>query len=90
MARADSYPALTGAQVNDADLINVWDVSANALKTITHDEYKVSLRGTFLLVVTHGATASTARPAGAAAVMWIGSVEPSNAEDHDFWFDTSS
>jgi hypothetical protein len=36
-------------------------------------------------VVTHGTTANTARPAGAAAVYWIGTVEPTNAANNDLW-----
>jgi hypothetical protein len=42
-----------------------------------------------LVVVNHGATAGTARPAGAAVVYWIGSVVPTNAIDEDLFFDTS-
>lgn len=41
-------------------------------------------------VVNHGATASTTRPSGATAVYWIGSVEPTNAQDHDLWHDTGA
>ena len=36
-------------------------------------------------VVNHGSAAGTARPAGAAAVYWIGTVEPTNALDNDLW-----
>jgi hypothetical protein len=36
-------------------------------------------------VVNHGSTAGTARPAGAPAVYWIGTVEPTNALDGDLW-----
>jgi len=36
-------------------------------------------------VVTHGTNSSAARPAGAAAVYWIGTVEPTNAVDNDLW-----
>lgn len=43
-----------------------------------------------MVVVAHGATAGTTRPAGADAVYWVGSVEPTNAEDHDLWYDTSA
>jgi hypothetical protein len=39
-----------------------------------------------MTVVNHGATADTARPTGAAAVYWIGTVEPTNAVDGDLWF----
>lgn len=41
-------------------------------------------------VVSHGATAGTARPSIATAVIWVGSVTPTNAVDGDVWIDTSS
>jgi hypothetical protein len=41
-------------------------------------------------VVVHGSTAVTARPSGYEAITWIGSVEPSNADNDDIWHDTSS
>lgn len=40
--------------------------------------------------VSHGATAGTARPAGAGLVIWYGSVEPTNSAAHDIWLDSSS
>lgn len=40
---------------------------------------------TYGTVVVHGATASTARPAGAVSVTWIGSVEPTNMTEADMW-----
>ena len=42
-----------------------------------------------MVVVAHGATAGTARPVGAAAVYWVGSVAPTNAVAHDLWYDTT-
>lgn len=39
--------------------------------------------------VNHGAIAGTARPAGYAAIEWIGSVQPTNMIDGDTWIDTS-
>jgi hypothetical protein len=36
--------------------------------------------------VIHGATAGTARPTGFANIIWIGSVEPTNAENNDIWY----
>lgn len=39
--------------------------------------------------VSHGSSAATARPSTAGPVIWIGSVEPSNAVDSDLWVDTS-
>lgn len=41
-------------------------------------------------VVVHGATAGTARPAGATFVHWIGSVQPTNATGNDEWSDTTN
>ena len=39
--------------------------------------------------VFHGSTASTPRPANVAVVIWIGDVEPTNANTStDFWNDT--
>jgi hypothetical protein len=35
--------------------------------------------------VAHGSNASTARPSGATAVYWIGTVEPVNAVNGDLW-----
>ena len=40
-------------------------------------------------VVVHGATAGTARPTGFAQVIWVGSVEPTNAVNDDVWVDTA-
>jgi hypothetical protein len=44
---------------------------------------------TIVQVVNHGATASTARPAGALVVYWVGSVQPTNALNSDLWYDTT-
>jgi hypothetical protein len=41
-----------------------------------------------ITTVLHGAVASVARPVGPLAVYWVGSVEPTNAENGDFWMDT--
>lgn len=43
----------------------------------------------YVTVVEHGAVAGTARPAGAAVVLWVGSVEPTNAVAGDQWDDAS-
>lgn len=39
--------------------------------------------------IVHGSTAGTTRPVGFDVVMWIGSVEPTNAVNNDVWVDTS-
>lgn len=43
-----------------------------------------------LTLVSHGATASVARPSGYSYVLWVGTVEPTNATDGDVWIDTSA
>lgn len=37
--------------------------------------------------VVHGSTAGTARPTTSGIVIWIGTVEPTNAVNNDFWSD---
>lgn len=44
---------------------------------------------TYMVVVTHGSNASTARPSGAPLVYWKGSVSPSNGIPGDLWYDTT-
>lgn len=40
--------------------------------------------------VFHGATGSTARPANAGVVIWVGTATPANANTStDFWVDTN-
>ena len=51
------------------------------------DEIPISLA--YNSTVTHAAVASTPRPPVSVAVIWIGSVEPSNAINGDVWMDTS-
>lgn len=41
----------------------------------------------YITVVAHGSSASTARPAGAVIVYWVGDVEPDNSEEGDIWYD---
>lgn len=46
--------------------------------------------GTYVTVVAHGATAGTTRPAGAARVFWLGSVQPTNAVQYDRWINSGA
>lgn len=39
--------------------------------------------------IRHGATASTARPTGFFSIIWVGSVEPTNATNDDQWLVTA-
>lgn len=43
----------------------------------------------YVVVVEHGAVAGTARPSGATVVLWVGSVEPTNAIAGDQWDNAS-
>lgn len=42
-----------------------------------------------IIYVNHGATAGTSRPSVSGIVYWIGSVEPTNANNGDVWVDTA-
>ena len=53
-----------------------------------HDDDYAAKSSAFV-VVTHGSTASTARPTGVGAVYWIGTVEPTNAANSDWWYDST-
>lgn len=57
--------------------------SALAGKASTGDV--TTLEAKAVIVVTHGANASTARPTGVGAVLWVGSVEPTNRAPGDVW-----
>ena len=48
-------------------------------------------QASLVLHINHGATAGTDRPTTKSdvIVLWIGSVEPTNAENNDLWVDTS-
>jgi hypothetical protein len=59
---------------NDANQIIIPNVSPESLMTL----------------IAHGATAGYARPAtGHKYILWVGSVEPTNAVNGDVWLDTS-
>lgn len=51
------------------------------------DTTELGLRGS-LIVVVHGTNPAVARPSGAVSVMWIGTVDPTLADDdRDIWLD---
>lgn len=56
----------------------------------------LAAHGQHVSFIDHGATAGTARPvldsgsAAAACVVWLGSVQPTNATTDDLWWDTSA
>lgn len=78
--------------INNICLPNLSGVKKEALKTssvdITVGEETISSNGG-LIYIDHGATAGTSRPDVSGYVMWIGSVEPTNATNGDVWIDTS-
>jgi hypothetical protein len=79
--------AAVGGQVNDEGEgeSDLWS-AAKILAELDNKADEANAMGT----VVHGATAGTARPSGYAVITWIGSVEPTNAENNDVWIDTSS
>lgn len=62
--------------------LNSTQVAANTAKV---SYTKTNVKGH----IEHGATAATARPTGFTSVEWVGSVEPTNAENGDTWIDTT-
>src|SRR5690625_1355910 len=76
----DNPHGVTAAQVGLGSVDNTADADKPT---------STAQRSGLLAVVNHGTSAATARPPGATAVYWIGSVEPANAEDHDLWHDTA-
>lgn len=48
-----------------------------------------NLSGVKLEVISHGISAAIKRPLGKNVVIWIGSVEPTNAANGDVWIDTT-
>ena len=74
-----------------------WDSNKEINDLIDYDEWNSmvtdqksrALSSNAMGVVVHGATAGTARPSGYNVITWIGSVEPTNAENDDIWLDVS-
>lgn len=52
-------------------------------------ESQTSSLGEVKVSVVHGSTAGTTRPITNSSVEWIGSIEPTNANDNDTWIDTT-
>lgn len=69
-----AFAAITTADVSGLD---------SALSAKTNDS-KITANG--MGVCVHGTTAGTARPTGFAQIMWIGTVQPTNAVTNDIWY----
>jgi hypothetical protein len=72
--------------------IDTWGTKLNTALNQVDDQKMDSVQGSaaYVTPVKHGASAATQRPAGAAAVRWIGTVSPNNANTDDIWQDTST
>ena len=83
--------SLADSAVQPGDLATVASTGAYADLSGTPNlaDYATVAQGvlaeTAMQVVNHGADDSVARPVGAPAVYWIGTVEPLNALDGDLW-----
>jgi hypothetical protein len=55
---------------------------------LNHIEQGIVDAGSIFVIVNHGTVGSTARPAGASLVYWVGTATPVNALPYDFWKDT--
>lgn len=103
-ASAATALATLGGQPSDADLTAIAALATTAFgRSLLTQADAAATRGTIGAaseatrnasgagVVVHGAVAGTARPAGYASVIWLGSVDPTNSDDLlDIWIDTSN
>ena len=81
-ASAISYAGGTGISATDVE------AAIDELATEKTDASLITANG--MGVVHHGSTAGTARPSGFAAITWIGTVAPTNANTSlDVWIDTT-
>ena len=81
-------PGEDGAGVPDGGTAGQVLVKASATnKDTTWGDFIATSAG--VVVVKHGASAGTARPASASVVYWLGSVSPTNQAVGDLWFETS-
>jgi len=92
--QADIDAAIAGVVGGAPGALNTLDELAAALNddanlATTLTNLIAGVKAGAMGVVIHGAVAATARPAGYATIQWIGSVQPTNMADNDFWFDTS-
>ncbi len=76
--------------------LSVQDMNGNAITNLpttpssSTDAASKAYADTKVVRVIHGSTAGTARPSGASAVEWVGSVAPTNADTaNDTWIDTT-
>lgn len=60
--------------------------SAQEIKAVRSEMAAGGNPAAVMATVNHGSVASTARPVGALAVYWIGTVTPTNAVDGDMWW----
>jgi len=80
----------TNATLVEADTTNAGILGSDKWDEIVANTAKVSYVKTNVKGhVAHGATAGTARATGFTSVEWVGSVEPTNAENGDTWIDTT-
>ena len=87
---------VTKAQVGLGDVENlapadlpVSTATSNALAGKASTGDVTTLQSKTVTVVAHGVNASMARPTGVGAVLWQGSVEPTNRAPGDVWVETS-
>ncbi len=57
--------------------------------TVYENDLPLAGDGTLVGIAPHGATAGYTRPTGFTVVVWVGTVEPTNAVNGDIWVDTT-
>lgn len=86
---ADTPPMVARAAVGQTADLHQWqNNSGTILARVANDgdvySGEVNLSNA-MVTVNHGADANVARPVGAVAVYWVGTVEPVNSIDGDLW-----
>ncbi len=74
-----TWGSITGTVSDQTDLQTLLNAKVSATTLLTNGKG----------YVTHGVTASTARPTSFASIEWYGSVQPTNAVEGDTWIDTT-
>lgn len=84
MSATLSFTKATGDLLTAAEVMEI--VNLFSTKTDNSETELKSTLTTTMGIVVHGSTAGAARPIGYTSIIWIGSVDPTNAIDNDILF----